>query len=149
MEPAVPPSFFLDVRVMSACVVGNINCTLCTVHYTTPLPFQNVSTVRQDGQKYLPIPFLIPLNFLLYLGYRSHLYLHPVHTERCLLYTYHRVDRVLGFFTSRPKWDPPIPHPQASVPPFWFEGGTLSHAELRDRGWVGPNSEEGTDTLVL
>jgi hypothetical protein len=35
---------------------------------------------------------------------------------------HHRIDRVLGFFSSRPKWDPPLPHPQTSVteclPPF-------------------------------
>jgi hypothetical protein len=35
-----------------------------------------------------------------------------------------RVDRVLGFFSSRPNWDPPPPpHPQASVSHFWFRGG--------------------------
>jgi hypothetical protein len=42
----------------------------------------------------------------------------------------HRVDRVLGFFSSRPNWNPPLPHPQASVfPPLWFRGeGTDSLA---------------------
>jgi hypothetical protein len=36
-----------------------------------------------------------------------------------------RVDRVLGFFSSRPNWNPPPPHPQASVspPPFGSGGG--------------------------
>ncbi len=34
---------------------------------------------------------------------------------------YHRVDRVLGFFSSRPNLDPP-PHPQASASPLWFRG---------------------------
>ena len=35
-----------------------------------------------------------------------------------------KVDRVIGFFSSSPNWDPPPPHPQASVfPPFWFRGG--------------------------
>ncbi len=44
----------------------------------------------------------------------------------------HIVDRVLGFFSNRPNWDPPPPHPQASVfPPVWFpvgggEGGTVA-----------------------
>jgi hypothetical protein len=34
-----------------------------------------------------------------------------------------RVDRVIGFFSSSPNWDPP-PLPQASVfPPFWFRVG--------------------------
>jgi hypothetical protein len=41
----------------------------------------------------------------------------------------HRVDRVLGSFSSRPNWDPPPPpHPQVSVHPLWFReggGGTL------------------------
>ncbi len=37
----------------------------------------------------------------------------------------HRVDRVLGFFSSRPNWDPPLPHTQKSVypPPFGSGGG--------------------------
>ncbi len=40
----------------------------------------------------------------------------------------HRVDRVLGLFSSRPNWDSPAPHPQASVnpppPPLpWGSGG--------------------------
>jgi hypothetical protein len=30
---------------------------------------------------------------------------------------YHRVDRVLGFFSSRLNWDPPPLHPQAVVLP--------------------------------
>jgi hypothetical protein len=34
-----------------------------------------------------------------------------------------RVDRVPGFFTSRPNWDPPPPHPQASVFPRPFGSG--------------------------
>ncbi len=59
----------------------------------------------------------------------------------------HRVDRVLGFFSSRPNWDPQPPHPQASVPPpiLWFPEG-------RDKlacGTGGANSDEGTDTVVL
>jgi hypothetical protein len=39
------------------------------------------------------------------------------------------VDRVLGFFSSRPHWDPPAPslYPQASVSaPLWFRGDTLA-----------------------
>jgi hypothetical protein len=46
----------------------------------------------------------------------------------------HRVDRVLGFFSSRQNWDPPPPHPRASVPPFGFGGG--GHIRLRERGAV-------------
>ncbi len=31
-------------------------------------------------------------------------------------------------------------------PPLWFRGWV--HTRLRDRGWGGPNSDEGTDTVV-
>jgi hypothetical protein len=65
----------------------------------------------------------------------------------------HKVDRVLGFFSSRPNWDPPPPappHPQESVTiPLWFRppgGGT--HL-LAGEGVKGPSSDEGTDTVVL
>ncbi len=56
----------------------------------------------------------------------------------------------LSFLSSRPNWDPPPPHPQASVyppPPMWFQGkGTLACG----KGWgVGPNFNEGTDNVVL
>ncbi len=54
---------------------------------------------------------------------------------------FHRVDRVLSFFSSRRIWDSstPLPRPQASVPPFGSGGGG-------DVGG-GPNSDEGTQTL--
>ncbi len=59
----------------------------------------------------------------------------------------HSVDRVLGFFSSRRSWDSlPPPHPQANVYPHplcFVEG----QAYRRGRG--GPNSDEGTDTVVL
>ncbi len=42
------------------------------------------------------------------------------------------------------------PHPltrrRVCSPLFWFRGDTHS---LRERGWGGPNSDEGTDTMVL
>ncbi len=57
---------------------------------------------------------------------------------------------MLGFFSSSPNWfgHPPPLHPQASVPPpfFGYGGGTHSLAE---RGWGGPNSDDGTDSVVL
>ncbi len=59
------------------------------------------------------------------------------------------VDRVLGFFSIRPNWDPP-PHPQASVPPLGSGGGG-GHTRLGNRGW-GPgvsSFDEVTDTAVL
>ncbi len=53
----------------------------------------------------------------------------------------------IGFFSSRPNWDPSLPHPQASgSTPFGSGGGTHS---LAGKGWGGPHSDEGTDTLVI
>ncbi len=46
----------------------------------------------------------------------------------------HRVDRVPGFFSSRPNWDLLHPHPQVSVFPPLVPGG---HTRLRERGKVG------------
>ncbi len=44
---------------------------------------------------------------------------------------------------------PPPPYPQASVFHLLrFAGGGV-HAHLRERGWGCPNSNEGTDTVVL
>jgi hypothetical protein len=53
----------------------------------------------------------------------------------------YRVDRMLGFFFSRPNWDPHTPsHAGESVPPpFWFRG---VHTRLRERGWGGPNADD-------
>ncbi len=60
----------------------------------------------------------------------------------------HRVGRVLSFFSSRRNWDPPPPHPRASVaPPPLVPGG--GEARLRERGWESPNSDEETYTAVL
>jgi hypothetical protein len=39
---------------------------------------------------------------------------------------FHRVDRVLSFFSSRPNWDSPTPtlsHAGKCVPPLWLWGG--------------------------
>ncbi len=55
-----------------------------------------------------------------------------------------------GFLSSRPNWVPPSPQPQVSValpPPLGpTKGGDLL---LTGKGAGGPNSAEGTDTLVL
>jgi hypothetical protein len=48
----------------------------------------------------------------------------------------HRVDRVLGFFSSWPNWDP---HPltrRLVYPPLLFLGG--GHTRLQVRGWGEP-----------
>jgi hypothetical protein len=42
-----------------------------------------------------------------------------------------RESALLGFFSSRPNWDPP-PHPQASVPLLWLRGG--GHSLLGEGG---------------
>jgi hypothetical protein len=58
----------------------------------------------------------------------------PVHTslattQKCFpFYPLHRVDRVLSFLSSRPKWDPPPPSTQASVYLLWFPGEAHSLA---------------------
>jgi hypothetical protein len=61
----------------------------------------------------------------------------------------HRADRVLGFFSSRPNWDPPTPLTRkrvcAPLPHFGSEGE--GHTRLREMGWGSPNSDEGTDTV--
>jgi hypothetical protein len=61
------------------------------------------------------------------------------------IHEYHRVERVLGFISSRRNWNPSPPHPQTVCPPFVSGGGTF------DCGTGGgvPNSDEGTDTVVL
>jgi hypothetical protein len=56
----------------------------------------------------------------------------------------HRVDRVLGFFSSRRNWDSPTPHPQASLsappPQLWLGGGTLA---CERGGWGVPFPTRG------
>ncbi len=64
---------------------------------------------------------------------------------------YHRVDRVLGFFSSRPNWDfTPSPAGEcATTPPplLWFRREYTLACGRGSEG--GPNSDEGTDTVVL
>jgi hypothetical protein len=59
----------------------------------------------------------------------------------------HRVDRVPGFFSSRPNWDSPSPSGESVPPPFGSGGEVYTLAE--GRGGGGPSSDEGTDTVVL
>jgi len=63
----------------------------------------------------------------------------------------HRVDRVLSFFSRRPHWDSPAPSRRRVFTPPLFgtgrPGGTLACG--RENGGGGPNSDEGTDNVVL
>ncbi len=54
----------------------------------------------------------------------------------------------LGFFSSRPNWDPNIPSPAGEcVPPLWFRRGvTLA---CGSGGGGVPISDEGTDTVYF
>ncbi len=55
----------------------------------------------------------------------------------------HRVDRVIGLFSSRSNWDPQTPSPTGEgVPPFG-SGGEVTHS-IAGEGGGGPNSDEGT-----
>jgi hypothetical protein len=63
--------------------------------------------------------------------------------------TYHRVGRVLSFFSSRRNWDSPTPYPQASVPtpPFgWGAGGahSLTREGLGESQFRRGNIHSGT-----
>ncbi len=54
---------------------------------------------------------------------------------------YHRVGRVLSFFSSRRNLDSPNPSPAGECAPhprFWGKG----HTRWRERGWESPNSDE-------
>jgi hypothetical protein len=61
--------------------------------------------------------------------------------------THLRVDRVLGFSSSRPNWDSLIRRRVCSPLLCWFTEGVQTR--LRERRWGNPHSDEGTDTVVL
>jgi hypothetical protein len=66
---------------------------------------------------------------------------------RCIIFpSWHRVDRALSFFSSRPNWDYPTPSHAGDVYPFLVPGGGEG---LRERGWVSPNSDVGKTLGVL
>ncbi len=61
----------------------------------------------------------------------------------------HRVGRVLSLFSSRRNWDSPTPFAagECALPPFG-PGGGRAHS-LAGEGLGGPNSDEGTYTVML
>jgi hypothetical protein len=76
---------------------------------------------------------------------RTVMFQHPIFTEQL---KGSPPQSIQCFFSSRPKWDPTTPSPVDNcVPvPFWFRGrDTLA---CGGRG-EGPNSDDGTDTVVL
>jgi hypothetical protein len=62
---------------------------------------------------------------------------------RCIIFpSWHRVDRALSFFSSRPNWDYPAPSHAGDVcvPFLWFRGGGGDSHSLggeRERGCGG------------
>jgi hypothetical protein len=68
----------------------------------------------------------------------------------CFVKDGHRVDRVLGFISSRLNWDPQPPHPQAMCPPppLWFQGGDTLAGEGVGTG-EGSHSDEGADPVLV
>jgi hypothetical protein len=53
----------------------------------------------------------------------------------------------IGFFSSRPNWDLPPPHPQASVlRPGIQRGGQHS---LSGEGYGGPNADDWVESITL
>jgi hypothetical protein len=61
----------------------------------------------------------------------------------------HRVDRVLGFFSSRPNWDPPTPSPADECVPHFGSAFSGEGHTACGRGFQTPNSDEGIDAVVL
>jgi hypothetical protein len=55
--------------------------------------------------------------------------------------------RSASFFSSCRNWDSPTTSPagEYASPPFRGEG----HSRSREKEWEGPNSDKGTDTVVL
>jgi hypothetical protein len=54
---------------------------------------------------------------------------------------------VLSIFSSRRNWDSPNPSPAGECAPPLVRGE--GHTRWRERGWASPNSNEGTNTVVL
>ncbi len=52
-------------------------------------------------------------------------------------------------FSSRRNWDSPNPSPAGECAPPPSGSGGEGHTRWRERGWESPNSNEGTNTVVL
>jgi hypothetical protein len=57
-----------------------------------------------------------------------------IHLADFMFLLYTAQSSVLGFFSSRPNWDPPPPQPQESVSPPPLVRGGGGHTRLRVRG---------------
>jgi hypothetical protein len=100
---------------------------------------QPMSTAVQYTEAQINFRDLTP--YLTY-GVQQPLYL-PPHTNYR-----HRVNRVSGFLSSRPYWvPPPLTRKRVLIPPM-LGPRWETHSLARD-GVGRPNSDEGTDTLVL
>ncbi len=66
------------------------------------------------------------------------------------LCTHHRVDRVLGFFSSRPNWDSPTPStPSVCAPPRFGGGGGTLACGRRDVGSKFRRGDRHSGTLDI
>ncbi len=60
---------------------------------------------------------------------------------------FHRVGRVLSFFSCRRNWDSPNPSPAGEYfPLLWYR--EEARTRWGERGWESPNSDEETYTVV-
>jgi hypothetical protein len=75
----------------------------------------------------------------------SHTYIY-MKKCRCIIFqSWHRVDRALSFFSSRPNWDYPTPSHAGDVYPFFGSGG---RGGVAGEGVGESEFRRGKDTVV-
>ncbi len=72
----------------------------------------------------------------------------PIRRQQKRVGLFHRVGRVLSFFSSRRNWDSPNPSPASECAPPPLGLGQGAHSLARE-GWERANSDDGTYTVVL
>ncbi len=102
-------------------------CTMYVNHTFTSCARINKTRVCHKWKVYffLAIGYEIALNFIVSTFRRCNWFIVkvPKLCNKEIRDWNHRVDGVLGFFSSHPNWEPPPPHTQASVfLPLWFRG---------------------------